>query len=160
MAFDGINFTQGDAEASSTFPKQSSSLRKGGHVMINNRPCKIVEMSTSKTGKHGHAKVNLVGLDIFTGKKLEDICPSSHNMLVPEVKRTEYQLNYMLGEFLALLDNNGRMRGDIRCPEDKLGDDIKNGMENDCEMMVTVLSAEGEEMVVAAKVTTNKDIED
>ena len=24
-------------------------------------------MSTSKTGKHGHAKVHLVALDIFTG---------------------------------------------------------------------------------------------
>jgi hypothetical protein len=51
------------------------------------RPCKIVDMSTSKTGKHGHAKVHLVAIDvsslpvpkpiffsqpgqIFTGKKL------------------------------------------------------------------------------------------
>lgn len=28
------------------------------------RPCKIVEMSTSKTGKHGHAKVHLVAIDV------------------------------------------------------------------------------------------------
>ena len=27
-------------------------------------PCKIVDMSTSKTGKHGHAKVHLVGIDV------------------------------------------------------------------------------------------------
>ena len=56
------------------------------------RPCKIVEMSTSKTGKHGHAKVHMVALDIFTNKKLEDICPSTHNMDVPHVTRKDYQL--------------------------------------------------------------------
>merc|ERR1712110_290857 len=89
---DEFDFTSGDAGASNTYPMQCSALRKSGFVMIKGRPCKIVEMSTSKTGKHGHAKAHIVALDIFTGKKYEDLCPTSHNMEVPFSKRMECQL--------------------------------------------------------------------
>merc|ERR1712073_16191 len=98
-------------------PLQCSALRKNGFVMIKGRPCKIVEMSTSKTGKHGHAKVHMVALDIFTGKKLEDICPSTPNMEVPNVKRRDFQLLDIEDGFLSLMDDTGNTRDDLKVPE-------------------------------------------
>ena len=44
------------ANASDTHPERCSKPRKGGY-MIKGRPRKVMEMSTSKTGKHCHAKV-------------------------------------------------------------------------------------------------------
>ena len=54
--FDGA----GGAGASLTIPTQASHLKKGGLVLIKDHPCKIANMSTSKTGKHGHAKISMV----------------------------------------------------------------------------------------------------
>lgn len=89
---DDHEYATASAGASKTYPLQCSALRKNGFVMIKGRPCKVVEMSTSKTGKHGHAKVHLVGLDIFTNKKYEDLCPSTHNIDVPNVTRNDFQV--------------------------------------------------------------------
>ena len=52
----------------------------------------MADVSTSKTGKHGHAKCAFVAIDIFTGKKMEDLSPSSHNVDVPHVSRLDYTL--------------------------------------------------------------------
>lgn len=51
------DFEAAESGASETYPMQCSALRKNGYVMLKGRPCKIVDMTTSKTGKHGHAKV-------------------------------------------------------------------------------------------------------
>merc|ERR1711977_195574 len=115
-------FDSADAGASATFPMQCSALRKNGFVVIKNRPCKIVDMSTSKTGKHGHAKVHLVAIDIFTGKKLEDTSPSTHNMEVPNVFKNEYPLMNIDDNFLTLLKPDGSEKTDVKLPEGEMGE--------------------------------------
>merc|ERR1712193_484723 len=150
-------FDSADAGASTTFPQQCSALRKNGHVVIKNRPCKIVEMSTSKTGKHGHAKVHLVAIDVFTGKKYEDICPSTHNMNVPNVGRKDYQLVDIDDDFLSLMDDAGNQKDDLKIPDDDVGKQIKEYFNKGEDIFVTVMTAMGEEKAIGTKTATNKD---
>ncbi|KHJ42787.1 translation initiation factor eIF-5A [Trichuris suis] len=145
-------FHTGDSGASLTFPKQCSALRKNEHVLLKGRPCKIVEMSTSKTGKHGHAKVHLVGIDIFTGKKYEDICPSTHNMDVPVVKRKDYQLMAINDDgFVSILDMDTLSeKNDLKLPEGEVGQQIRDAFEkDDSGILVTVVMSMGEECILA-----------
>jgi translation initiation factor 5A len=115
---DDETFETGDAGASGTTPIQCGELRKGSHVMIKGNPCKIVDYSTSKTGKHGHAKAHIVAIDIFTGKKMEDLCPTSHNMSQPVVTNTEMQVlsaDYEQGT-VSLLTESGETKDDLNLP--------------------------------------------
>jgi len=151
-------FEAADSGASATYPQQCSALRKNGFVMLKGRPCKIVEMSTSKTGKHGHAKVHMVGLDIFTGKKCEDICPSTHNMDVPFVKREDYQLMDISDDgYLTLMSDGGDLREDLKLPDGDLGAQLKAEFDNGREILCTVLKACGEEVVIAIKTNTAQE---
>ena len=94
-------------------------------------------MSTSKTGKHGHAKVHLVALDIFTQKKYEDICPSTHNMDVPNVQRKDFQLLDVDDGFLSLMDDGGNTRDDLKVPEGEIGEEITNAIAEGRDIMVS-----------------------
>merc|ERR1712061_109866 len=156
----------GDSGASHVYPQQAGELRKGSHVMIKGHPCKVAEVSTSKTGKHGHAKAHIVALDIFTGKKYEDLCPTSHNLEVPFVKRTEYQLLNADGDSgeVSLLLEDGGTKDDLNLPcfvaqgeptddDTKCQKEILKLFDDGKTVVVKVLSACGIEKIVACKVT-------
>mmetsp|Transcript_69004 Transcript_69004/g.159911 ORF Transcript_69004/g.159911 Transcript_69004/m.159911 type:complete len:171 (+) Transcript_69004:67-579(+) len=161
---DEPTFESADAGASHVYPMQAGEIRKGSHVMIKGHPCKVAEVSTSKTGKHGHAKAHIVALDIFTSKKYEDLCPTSHNLEVPFVKRTEYQLldaDFDNGQVSLLLEDGGT-KEDLNLPtfvttgeptEDdvKVQDEIKKGLADGKSLLVAVLAACGMEKIVGVK---------
>lgn len=126
-------------------------------------------MSTSKTGKHGHAKCNFTALDIFTNKKLEDMCPSTHNVEVrpalalhapflpchlpaptlalraqiPNVARFDFSLADVTEDgFVALMADNGDMREDLQLPTQTEDDQkLAETIRNDFE--------EGKELVIS-----------
>lgn len=114
----------------------------------------MTAVSTSKTGKHGHAKCNFVAIDIFTGKKYEDIIPSTHTAHVPVVKRNEYDLVDINEEgFCSLMFEDGTVREDVRLPEwpDNFGREIKTAFEEGKNLSVTVISAMNHDQIVQMK---------
>jgi translation initiation factor 5A len=120
--------------------------------MLIGRPCKIVETSTSKTGKHGHAKMHIVGLDIFTGKKYEIMHPSSHNIAVPNIERSEYAVNYIDDDgFCSLMGESGTIREDLKCPEGDAGETLHKNYDSGNECSVVVLKAMGIEQIITSR---------
>ena len=122
--------------------------------MKGEHPCKVTSVSTSKTGKHGHAKCNFVAIDIFTGKKYEDIIPSTHTAHVPTVTRKEYQLVDITAEgFCSLMDEAGTCRDDVKLPDypDNFAREIQAAFDSGKPQDVTVLSAMGHDQIVSIK---------
>ncbi len=147
------DFSTGEAGASETIPMEAGQIRKGGLIMIKGQPCKVADVSTSKTGKHGHAKCNFIAYNIFNNKKLEDMVPSTHGTTVPVVSRTEYTLVDIAEDgFVTLMDENGETREDLELPDfpDNYADEIKKDFEEK-QLLVTVLKACGKEQIMSHK---------
>ena len=147
-------FEKTDSGASDSYPMACGEIKKGGYMVFQGRPCKVVGYTTAKTGKHGHAKAAITGIDIFTGKKYEDSKPTSHNVEVPNIKRKAYTVIACDDEnYLTLMDLNGNTRQDLKCPDEtdndnKLTERIKAALDEGKEITVTVMEAMKIEKVV------------
>lgn len=162
---DDETFEAQDSGASMTYPVPAGNLKKGGYVCIKNFPCKIIELSTSKTGKHGHAKTNITAVDMFTSKKLEEVAPSSHSLPVPFVKSNQYDLIDIAdkeddnGKFaVSLMDDEGETREDLNLPDDdaELVSKIRAAYAKGDTVVVQVASAMGTTKLMTMKSTTDQ----
>lgn len=126
-------------------------------MCIKGKPCKVISVSTSKTGKHGHAKCNFTAIDIFTNKKYEDIIPSTHPTTVPNVTRKEYSLvNISEDDFCSLMDEEGNVREDVKLPDvpETFGREIREMFDSGKSYSVAVMSAMGHEQIISIKEDT------
>ena len=54
-----------------------------------------MEVSKSKTGKHGHAKANITGICVLTNKKFMDVQPAHAQMYTADIKKREFQVSFV-----------------------------------------------------------------
>ena len=79
-------------------------------------------------------------LIITIAYRYEDICPSTHNMDVPHVKREDYQLTDIDDEYLVLMNDNGDLREDLKIPEGDLGTQLRSEYDGGKELLVSNLT--------------------
>lgn len=82
---------------------------------------------------------------------MEDICPSTHNMDVPNVTRSEFQLVNIDDGFLNLMNNDGVPKDDVKVPEGDLGKEIHTAFNDGKDIIVSILAAMGEEQAISWK---------
>ena len=84
--------------------KEIRELKIGRYVNIDESPCKITSISTSKPGKHGSAKANIEAVDIFTGSKKSINAPVSTKVQVPMIDKRKGQILSIQGNEVQIMD--------------------------------------------------------
>ncbi len=72
--------------------KEIRELKEGRYVNVDDEPCKIIKITTSKPGKHGSAKANVDAVSIFTGAKKSIVGPVSTKVQVPVIDKRKGQI--------------------------------------------------------------------
>jgi len=72
-------------------------LRVNRYVIIDDEPCKIMSMSTSKPGKHGEAKARIEAIGVFDGQKRSIVHPVKHKVQVPMIDKRNAQVLALIG---------------------------------------------------------------
>jgi len=80
-------------------------LKVNRYMIIDDEPCKIMSISTSKPGKHGESKARIEAIGIFDGQKRSVVHPVKHKIHVPMIdKRSAQILSLMGSDIVQLMD--------------------------------------------------------
>jgi translation initiation factor 5A len=79
-------------------------LKEGRYLLIDEEPCKIISISTSKPGKHGEAKANIDAVGIFDKKKRSVVHPVKHRVQIPMIDKRKAQILAVAGKEVQLMD--------------------------------------------------------
>jgi len=97
------------------------SLQKGSYIVIDGAACKVVSTATSRPGKHGHAKVNLMAVGLIDGKKRNLVLPGHDNVEVPIIEKKTAQVLSVSGGTANVMDSETYETFDLEIPEELKG---------------------------------------
>jgi translation initiation factor 5A len=118
--------------------------------MLKSRPCKILEIRTTKVGKHGSAKAIVKGSDLITDKIIVAYSTTTSPVWMPNVERKIFNL-IDLQEDSATLQTDEGILVDYKIDlEDEYGKFIIDNYEKD-NLFITLLFVIGEHRVVDAR---------
>ena len=108
-------------------------LKVNNYIIIEDEPCKIVALSTSKPGKHGEAKARVEGVGIFDGQKRSFVHPVSHKVKVPIIDKRSAQVLAIMGDEVQLMDMATYETFNIPIP-----DEFRDGLEEGKEILYLI----------------------
>jgi len=103
-------------------------LKENRYIVIDDEPCKIKSIDTSKPGKHGEAKARIEAIGIFDNKKHSMINPVTHKVRVPIIDRRKGQVVSLSGNEANIMDLDNYQTFQITIDDD-IRDDIEQGQE-------------------------------
>src|SRR5512136_1328171 len=102
----------------STEQAEVRELKEGRYVNIDDEPCKIISISTSKPGKHGEAKARIEAMGIFDGNKKSVVYPVKHKVQVPMIDKRQAQVVSIQAGEAQLMDLETYEMFQLPVPED------------------------------------------
>ena len=73
-------------------------------MLIDDEPCKILSIDTSKPGKHGEAKSRIDAVGLYDGKKRSVVHPVKHKVQVPMIDKRKGQILAISGDEAQMMD--------------------------------------------------------
>jgi len=105
-------------------------LKEGKYVVIDDEPCTIMSIMTSKPGKHGAAKARIEGIGVFDSQKRTAVQPVSAKIYVPIIERKSGQVLSVMEDTAQIMDLEDYSTIEIKIPDDlKEKGRIEPGME-------------------------------
>jgi len=106
------------------------SLRVGSYVMVDDEPCRIVDLTKSKPGKHGSTKARVVAIGVFDGTKRSFVKPVNAQVVMPIIEKRSGQVIAVLPSAVQLMDLETYQVIESPFPEDEsLKSSLASGVE-------------------------------